>query len=326
MKIPGFIDLQVNGFLGIDFSDEALTEEDAVKACSALLERGTAAFLPTLITSTEEVYGKNLPMLARIMDMSEFKNRLLGFHVEGPFISAEPGAVGAHNPEWVRKPDVDFLKKLIDWAEGKIRLLTIAAEPKGADKLARFAASQGITVALGHQMALEDDVAILADAGATCSTHLTNGLPNMINRHRNPIWASLGEDRLSTLVITDSHHVPASVIKVIYRVKGIDRFIVTSDAAPLAGFPPGRYHVLGNDAVIEENGLLHNPEKGCMVGSSATMIQCMNHLASLDLMGMEEMLRAGFYNPLKLINIDPEVIPSHCEVLYDHGSHEFIIS
>ncbi len=112
LDIPGFVDLQVNGFVGVDFSSPDLTEESFVRACRALLQRGTAAFLPAIITSPLEVYERNLPILARGIALPEFRGRLPGIHLEGPFISPQPGAVGAHNPAWTRPPDLDLLQLL----------------------------------------------------------------------------------------------------------------------------------------------------------------------------------------------------------------------
>ncbi len=94
LDIPGFVDLQVNGFVGVDFSSPDLTEESFVHACRALLQRGTAAFLPTIITSPLEVYARNLPILARGIALPEFQGRLPGIHLEGPFISPSAGRGG----------------------------------------------------------------------------------------------------------------------------------------------------------------------------------------------------------------------------------------
>lgn len=302
--IPGFIDLQVNGFLEVDYSCLEMGEEDFIRSCRGLLQKGTAAFLPTIITSPEEIYRRNLPMMAKIVDSNEFKNKVPGFHIEGPFLSPEPGARGAHNPDFIRKPDIDFLKRIIEWSDNKVKLLTVAAEGEGAEKLIEFASENGISVSLGHQMAGEDDIKRAADAGAKLLTHLGNGIPNTINRHRNPLWAGLSEERLKAMIITDGHHLPASLIKVIFQVKGAENVIVTSDASPLAGCAPGKYRVLGNNVVLEENGYLHNPEIGYMVGSSATMRDCMKYLESLGFLSEKELLEAGFYNPMKIAGID----------------------
>ena len=309
LPIPGFVDLQVNGYLGVDFSSPDLTEESFAHACECLFQAGTAAFLPTVITSPLEIYERNLPILASVMARDEFKGRLPGIHLEGPFISPEPGAVGAHHPEWVREPDVHTFQQINAWARHTIRFLTLAAERQGAEELARYAAGQGIVVSSGHSLATPADLERLSQAGATALTHLGNGLPHLLHKFNNPLWAGLADDRYTAMLIGDGHHIPNGVLKSMIRAKGISRTIIVSDAAPIAGLPPGRYTTLGNEVVLEESGLLHNPQKGFLVGSSATIFVCMNHLASLDIFSLDELLDLGFFNPLHLIGISPSTIP-----------------
>jgi N-acetylglucosamine-6-phosphate deacetylase len=298
----GFVDLQVNGFAGVDFSSPGLTEAELVRAWRALLAQGTAAFLPTVITSPLDVYARNLPLLAQVLRRDEFRGRVLGLHLEGPFISPEPGVVGAHNPAHVRAPDVDLLARLLDWAEGRVRLLTLAAEVPGAADLARFARTRDVTVSVGHSSFDTADLDRMAAAGATALTHLGNGLPNRLPRHANPIWVGLAHDAFIAMVIADGHHLPAPVLTTMVRAKGPERLVVVSDAAPVAGLPPGRYTVLGNDAILEPSGRFHNPEKQCLVGSSATMAQCMAHLASLNLLSEDALHAVGVRNPLRLLS------------------------
>ena len=317
IKIRGLVDLQVNGYKGVHFSDINLTRNDFVTACGGVFEAGTTAFLPTMITSPREVYEHNLPIMAAVLKESEFRGRLLGIHIEGPFISAQNGTRGVHDEQWISKPDVDYLRQLIDWAEGRIKLLTIAAEPEGAEKLARYAVDRGITVSLGHQMATEADLARLVRGGAVSLTHLGNGVPAMISRHDNPIWAGLGNDDLAAMIITDGHHLPASILKTIIRTKGPERCVVVSDAVSLAGLQAGQYELLGHQVVLEEAGLLRDLTTGYLAGSSATMLQCMNHLASLDLVGCEELFAMGFDNPLALIGLGPEDVAGGRDILFD---------
>jgi len=325
VNIPGFVDLQVNGFLGVDFSSPDLTEEGIIYACRGLLRRGTAAFLITLITSPEQVYQHNLPLLAKVMDRKEFQGHLLGFHLEGPFISPLPGAVGSHNPEFVRNPDIGLFRKMLDWGDRRVRLLTLAAELPGADELTHFTTSQGVAVSIGHSMFTEEDLERLVKVGATALTHLGNGLPNLLPRHPNPIWAGVANDSLTAMIIADGHHLPSQVIKTCLYAKGADKTVIVSDAAPVAGLHPGSYTTLGNEAILDESGRLYNPVKQCLVGSSSTLLQCMNHLASLDIASEEEMVKMGFYNPLKLIGLESNSIPWDHNVNYDEGEYTFIL-
>jgi len=308
VKTSGLIDLQVNGYRGVDFSGPNLDEADVMRACRELRRAGTTAFLPTLITSSPDLYQRNLPILARAIERPQCRGKVLGVHLEGPFISPRDGARGAHDRQWVRPPDLDYLKRLIDWANGTVKLITIAAELPGAEKLARWATDHGIAVSLGHQMADDEDLARLVAAGARSLTHLGNGLPASIDRHVNPIWAGLGNDDLTALIIPDGHHLPPSLLKAIIRTKSPQRCISVSDASPLAGMPPGPYDSMGAAVELEESGRIYNPATGYMAGSSATLRTCFDHLASLDLVSSEELAAMVFDNPLKLIGVHPDEI------------------
>jgi N-acetylglucosamine-6-phosphate deacetylase len=323
MKLPGFVDLQVNGYAGVDFSDPALDAASAVRACREMLAAGTAAFLPTLVTSPPQTYERNLGILAGVLEQEEFRGRLPGIHLEGPFLSREEGARGAHHPEWMAAPDVDLLKRLLVWAQGKVRMITIAAELEGADALAAHAVGEGVTVALGHHLARREDLERLREAGAKVLTHLGNGVPATLPRHDNPIWAGLANDGLDATIVTDGHHLPADLIRSFIRTKGVSRLAVVSDASPVAGMPPGRYRALGNDVVLEADGRLSNPATGYLVGSSATMLHCMNHLASLRLLPPEDLIRMGVDNPLSLIGLDRRALATGDRVEYVQAENRF---
>jgi N-acetylglucosamine-6-phosphate deacetylase len=323
MKIPGFLDLQVNGYKGVDFSSLELLEPDIISAAQNLIHEGTAAFLPTVITSSLHVYRRNLRLIAGIMDLPELRGRVPGIHLEGPFLSPHTGARGVHNPEWIRKPDISLFDRLQGYARGQIRLITIAADAEGAEELTRHAVSTGVTVSLGHHMAGEEDLNRLAAAGATALTHLGNGVPHTLHRHKNPIWAGLAEHSLTAMVVTDGHHLPGSMIKIFLKTKGLSSIVVTSDASPLAGLPPGRYRSMGAEVVLEDSGLLHDPEKQCLAGSSSTMLGCMNVLSSLGVLSFEELMQVGFYNPMRLIGLPQDSIPQDILIEYDEGERLF---
>ena len=303
MRNSGFVDLQINGNFGVDFSDPELTEEKFMTAADHIFASGTEVFLPTLVTSPKEVYLRNLAVIRKACESRGLLKQVPGVHLEGPFISKQPGAVGAHKPECVLAPDCAFFDEIMDRSSGYVKLLTVAAEIPGVEALIRHASSCGVAVSCGHQLAGPEDLTAAAKAGAKLLTHLGNGCPNLIHRHKNMIWAGMACDDLTAMIITDGHHLPAELIKCMIRSKGAERIIVTSDAAPIAGFPPGRYNMWGNDAVLEPNGLYHNPEKGCMVGSSASMRDCVNYLRTLNLLSEAEIELVSRTNPLKMIGM-----------------------
>lgn len=293
-------DLQVNGAFGVDFCDENLTEKDFLQCVDRVLATGCTRFLPTMPTAAWDIYQRNLTLMNATIDAHGLRYQLPGFHLEGPFISRVPGYVGAHHPDYVRAPNIDDLKRLNDLAGGHIAILTVAAEIPGMAELIEAAHGLGITVSIGHSCFTPDD---LAAVKPDTVTHLGNGLPNLIDRHRNPIWAGLADDSITIMAICDGHHLPVNVLKCYLRCKGIDKFIAVSDACNVAGLPPGHYHSYNNDAVLEPNGLYHNPAKGCLVGSSSLLPQCAEVLRRNLGLDDQQLEQVCWLNPHRLLKL-----------------------
>lgn len=305
--MKGFVDLQVNGWMGIDFTRKGLSLDDVRRVTRDMVARGTVAYCPTVITGSQEDYRGNLRVLAEAMKDPELGPRLPGIHLEGPFISPEAGAVGAHPRRFVVGPDTAAFDRFQEWAGGGIRILTLAPELPGAEALIRHAVRQGVAVSLGHHMAGRSDMERAVSAGATLCTHVGNGLPNLIHRHDNPLWWEMACDEVSGLFITDGHHLPADLIKVGLRAKTPARFMVTSDASPLAGMPEGNYKIFGGTAVtVSGTGRISSEATGGLAGSHSTMIECMNHLASLNLLSESDLWRVGFENQARVLGKSPD--------------------
>ena len=298
-----YTDLQINGCLGIDFSSPDLTADQFLTAAEYVFNAGTWLFLPTIVTSPPEIYRRNLNLIRQTAESHGLLDRIPGVHLEGPFISPTPGAVGAHRPEYVRDPDVAFFDEIMDRSQGYVKLLTVAAERPGACELISHASAAGVVVSCGHQMAETAELQAAAKAGARLLTHLGNGCPNLIHRHHNMIWSGMACDDLTAMIITDGHHLPPELIKCIIRTKGVDRVIITSDMVLAAGLPPGRYDCFGNDAVLEPDGLFHNPKKGCLIGATASVRECADHVRKLGIATEEEIIRMASTNPLKMIGM-----------------------
>lgn len=310
MNIPGFIDLQVNGCMGIDYCSSSLTSAEIISSCEVLLQRGTIGFLPTIITTSETNYRQNLKKFVAAIEQSDLARKMiLGIHLEGPFISAEDGFRGAHPKEHVQLPSIQFLKKCIDWSDGMISMITIAAELPGASELCAFCVENGIAVSLGHQNATYEQICTLNKAGATGLTHLGNANKHLLDRHKNPIIAGLAHQEFSAMFISDGHHIPDELIQLILKAKRTSHCFVVSDASVFSAMPVGRYVTSwGMDVEINEKGRLFNPHTGYLVGSSSTMLECMNYLSSLKLLTLVELEQMGFYNPLNYLGITQEKI------------------
>jgi N-acetylglucosamine-6-phosphate deacetylase len=301
----GFVDLQVNGMQGLDFSADGLSPDDCARAFAAIRAGGTAAFLPTVITAPLDRLRRNLATIAAAARAFPHRGAVAGIHLEGPFLDPTPGAIGAHNPDWVLPPEPALFDRLQEAADGTIRVLTVSAGLAGVEALIEHAAASGVLVSLGHSMGGYAEVRRAADAGATMLTHLGNGLPHEVGRHENPLLAGLAEERLAAGIIADGHHLPDELVCLIVRVKGTEGTILVSDAAPVAGLPPGRYTTLGNEVEVTADGLVVNPRTRYLAGSGRTLMQCVNRLAGSRLFAPGDLVRMSVVNPARIIGVDP---------------------
>lgn len=295
-----WVDLQVNGHNGVDYSSFELTAENFVKSVEELAEAGTEVFLPTIITSSEDLYRRNLVLIKNTVEKYGLQKHVPGIHLEGPMITAK----GSHNPEYFKECTAANVRKYFDMAEGFIKIMTFSADGEGACEAVAEAKRLGIIPSVGHHMATYSDIHNVADAGGILLTHLGNACPNLVGRHENPLLAGLAEERMTAMIITDGHHLPADLIKIILKVKGAENVIVTSDACSICGYPAGEYELWGNKAVLTADGKLYNPEKECLVAAASTMKMCMDFLASLDILSEDELLAVGRLNALKLIGTE----------------------
>ncbi len=300
----GWVDLQVNGYAGVDFNAPGLTVEAVETVVARLNADGTARFLPTLVTGDPEMLIANVrTVLAARRKSTACERAILGFFLEGPFISSEPGAVGTHPLEWVRPPSIDLFNRFQDAAEGLIRMVNVAAELPGAADFIRALKGGGVTVTLGHQMAhLPAELEPAIVAGATAYTHLGNGLPNLVHRRENVMWEALADDRMSVMFIPDGHHLTPSMLKVFARAVPLKRLVAVSDAQYPAGLPPGEYDVCGAHARLEPNGLLWNPARNCLVGATTPIAKCMAILQECTGLTPDECRAVGHDNALELIH------------------------
>jgi N-acetylglucosamine-6-phosphate deacetylase len=278
---PGFLDMQVNGYMGSDYSLEDLSEEHVKKIVRHLNRSGSTQHVPTIISSPRERIIRNLKVISKAMQNSEdIARAILGIHIEGPFISPVDGPRGAHNAAYVRPPDLKEFKEWQEAAEGLITIVTLAPEWEGALEFIQEITSMGVKAAIGHTAASPDRIKAAVEAGARLSTHLGNGSHPMIPRLKNYIWEQLAEDRLIAGIICDGFHLPKSVVQVFTRAKGPDRLILVSDAAYLGGLEPGLYQWNNVEVQVFDDGHLGLPGTESLAGAG--------HLLDWDILRFRE--------------------------------------
>ncbi len=245
---PGFIDLQVNGFLGVDFNDPTCTPEQIQRAIRGLFATGVTRFYPTVITGSPADMLGALRNLRCAKEMLREGAAMDGFHVEGPHISPDDGPRGAHPRRWVRPPDLDEFRRWQEATGNQVRIVTLAPDWPQSLRYIEAITAEGVVASIGHTNATTRQLADAVSAGASLSTHLGNGAHPVMRRHPNYLWEQLAEDRLMADFIVDGIHLPPSFLKVALRAKTVARSVLITDAAAPAGCPPGRYQ-LGEQAV-----------------------------------------------------------------------------
>jgi len=305
---PGLIDLQINGINGMDFNSTTLTQQDVVKATHYLLSQGVTTFLPTIITNSDENILTLVQTIHEACSSNSMVNECVwGIHLEGPFISPEEGAKGAHNEKYIKAPDWELFSKFQEAAGGKIRLITIAPEWEGSCPFIQKCRDQGIIVAMGHSLANNEQIAKAIKAGMTLSTHLGNGIPLLLKRHPNMIWDQLAADELYTCMITDGIHIPDSFIKVVIKNKG-KKALVVSDATCFAGMSPGEYqnHIGGTVILDNEKRISLKDSPGLLAGAAKSLLENVETLLHRNLTTLKEAWEMASINVAQmLIRSDP---------------------
>lgn len=277
---PPYFDLQVNGYGGIDFNQDDLTQQALHQACAALERDGVNAILATIITEQLDRMQQRLRNLAALREQDPLARRIIaGFHIEGPFISDVQGYVGAHPADAVCDASPDAMKSLLDAAQGLTRLVTLAPERDASCTTIALLASQNITVSAGHTNASTDQLRAAIDAGLSMFTHLGNGCPMQMHRHDNIVQRVLAlREKLMISFIPDGVHVHFTALRNYLDLVGIDRAIVVTDAIAPAGMGPGRYQLGRWNLEIGQDMVARAPDGSHLVGSAITMPRVWNHL------------------------------------------------
>jgi N-acetylglucosamine-6-phosphate deacetylase len=301
---PALFDLQINGCEGRNFTSEELTVEDVGLIAAVCRRHGIAGLCPTVITSSFATLVHSLTTLRRACEEeAALAGAMPAVHLEGPYVSAEDGPRGAHPRQHVRPPAWDEFCRLQDAAGGRIRLVTLAPEQPGALPFIERLVQSGVVVALGHTAASPACIRDAIAAGARLSTHLGNGSHALLPRHDNYVWEQLAADELWASIICDGHHLPPAVVRCMVRVKTPARLLLTCDASPLAGLPPGRYHQWGQPLEVLPDGKVIVAESGFLAGSGAFTEVCVGNVIRFAGVSLREAVDMASARPRELLGL-----------------------
>ena len=303
---PGLVDLQVNGVNGIDFNDPKISVADIEKATDFLLSKGVTTYFPTLITNENQTVISILKTFKKACENNPLVASCIGgIHLEGPFISSQEGAKGAHNPKYIQKPNWDLVLGFQEASGGRIKLITMAPELENATTFIKSCRENGIKIAFGHSNASMDDLEKGIEAGASLSTHLGNAVPLMLPRHPNILWDQLSLGQLHASLIADGFHIPDSFLKVVLKVKGEKAFLV-SDSTKFCGMPAGEYNThIGEDVILAPNGKLSLKHgNGLLAGASKTILEGLQYLIEKKLANLDEAWKMASVIPSKFMDLE----------------------
>ena len=293
--VPGLVDLQVNGYYGVDLAD--CDPEGWALVAGRLPETGTTAFLPTFITAPVARLATALRSAQKTAGAATAGARVLGVHLEGPFLS--PARAGAHRRDWMVPPSPEAVAELLDAGHGVLRLMTLAPEADGALAAVAALVAAGVVVSVGHSDATAGQVAAAADAGARMVTHLFDAQRGLHHREPGVVGQALTDHRLTSGLIVDLCHVSAAACTIAFAAAP-GRICLVTDAAAAAGMPPGRYVLGGQPMELPPGGAAPVRPDGTLAGSALRMDRAVANAVAVGL-GLAEAVAAASRIPADLI-------------------------
>ncbi|MFI6657346.1 N-acetylglucosamine-6-phosphate deacetylase [Streptomyces sp. NPDC050523] len=292
--VPGFVDIHNHGGGGASFTSG--TVEEVLKGIHTHRLHGTTTLVASTVTGDMDFLAQRAGLLSELAEQGD----IAGIHFEGPFIS--PCRKGAHSEALLRDPDPAEVRKLIDAARGRAKMVTLAAELPGGIDSVRLLAEHGVIAAVGHTDATYEQTVEAIEAGATVATHLFNAMPQIGHRAPGPITALLEDERVTVELIDDGTHLHPASLQLAFHHAGADRVAFITDAMDAAGFVDGRY-MLGPLEVEVSDGVARLVEGGSIAGSTLTMDRAFKRAVTVDRLPVRDVVAAISANPAKLLGM-----------------------
>ncbi len=309
---PSLFDNQVNGYGGIDFQQDNLSEANLLSAANQLARDGCSLFFLTLITDDWQKLTNRFRYLKKLRDGSApLKQSIAGWHIEGPFLSDKPGFHGAHNPAFMMDPTPERIQELKSIVGDDPLLLTIAPERTGAIEAITLANRLGIEISLGHTNAPLETLRRAVEAGARAFTHLGNGCPRELDRHDNILWRVFETEGINPSLIPDQIHVSPELFRLIHRVVNPENIFYTTDAMSAGGAPPGTYKLQNMTLEVGADQIVRQPGKTNFAGSALRPIDGVFRAAKMLERPWQEIWPRFSTQPAKLMGIRHDLNVGH---------------
>ncbi|HEX4311380.1 MAG TPA: N-acetylglucosamine-6-phosphate deacetylase [Acidobacteriaceae bacterium] len=299
--IPALFDVHIHGSGGHDVMEA--TESALNHIGLFLAKRGVGAYCATTVTAPLDALLRALNGIAKLMQTPLDGARVVGIHLEGPFLA--PHKRGAHAESQLLAPSIALFDRLWAAAEGNIRVMTIAPELPSAEETIAHATKLGVRVSLGHSDANGDAARAGVIAGAVSATHTFNAMRRFDHRDPGLLGEVLGNDRLFAEIICDGQHVDPAVVRLFWKAKGVDRAILMTDAMAGTGMPDGAYR-LGEMEVRVKNGrcVIGNDT---LAGSTLTLDRALLNFAQFTGASFTDTLTLATRNPARMTGLDDEI-------------------
>lgn len=295
--LPGLIDIQVNGCGGASISD--MSVDSFATISTTLVKYGVTSYIGAI--DSKLVNNKTLDnkVVLKLINNNQFGAKLLGFHLEGPFINQEK--IGANDKLTIREPDIDYLKQIQTDLCGEIKILTMAPELNGALKVIAQASNNGIVVGIGHSLATFDEAYKAFDNGAVLATHMLNAMNGIQAREPGIIGALIEHENVFGSLICDGNHVNPTVIKLLYRALTAEKLIVITDSALTAGTEQTSWTLNGHNVIVNKDTCFL--EDGTIAGSNLMLSRSIKNFRKYSGCGINEAIKVGSENPAKALHL-----------------------
>lgn len=294
--IPGMIDVHIHGANNYDMMDGTTKSiQEVSKKCA---ETGCTGFLATSVSSSLEALLSMIKSVKKVIG-NEKGAKIVGIHLEGPYLNIEKK--GMQNPKYLRHPNLDEMELIFQEAENLIKMVTIAPELPGGIELIRYLTSKNVVVAIAHSNATYEEAQIAFQEGVTHITHCFNAMPGIHHRSPGLVAAALEDNNVSVQAIVDGVHLHPGIVRLMHKIKGPDRMVLTTDALQAMGVGDGDYLFGGHHVTVKDS--IARLKDGTLASSTVTMNRSLKLSTEFGI-SLEDSIKMSSTTPASILHLN----------------------